>query len=280
MSLQRLPKWCLALCLAALITPAAALADAEPKIAVIIDDMGDRADLDFRVAELPAGISCAILPHTVHARRLAQRCTENGKDVLLHLPLQAESFNELLGPGRLELDMDETVFRSTFRDSLASVPGVRGVNNHMGSLLTRHPGAMTWLMQELGRKDLFFVDSRTTAHSVAITMAREQSVPAAERDIFLDTEQNTEAIDAQLDRAIRIARETGEAIVIGHPYPETLAVLEQRLPELEGREGIRLARVSDLIESGKKREGGDTDGQARTDSIGERLRGTGSRHVD
>lgn len=279
MNLPGLVKWSLVLCLVALI-PVTAFGQSAPQIAVIIDDMGDRADLDFRVAELPGEISCAILPHTPHARRLARQCRESGKDVLLHLPLQAEAFNELLGPGRLELDMDETAFRSTFRTSLASVPGVQGVNNHMGSLLTRHPGAMTWLMQELGREGLFFVDSRTTAHSVAVAMAREQSIPAAERDIFLDTEQNADAIDAQLDRAIRIARQTGKAIVIGHPYPETLAVLERRLPGLEGREGIRLARISELIQSEKEREGGDTDGKARTDSVGERLRGTGSGHVD
>lgn len=268
-----------ALCSMALL-PVVGLAQSAPQVAVIIDDMGDRADLDFRVAELPRDISCAILPHTPHAGRLARQCTDSGKDVLLHLPLQAETFNELLGPGRLELDMDETAFRSTFRTSLASIPGVQGVNNHMGSLLTRHPGAMTWLMQELGREDLFFVDSRTTAHSVAVEMAREQSVPATERDIFLDTEQNAKAINAQLDRAIRIARQTGQVIVIGHPYPETLAVLEQRLPELENREGIRLARVSELIQSGNEGEEDDTDGQARTDSVGERLRGTGSGHPD
>lgn len=253
---------------------------ATPRMALIIDDLGDRADLDFQVADLPVRLTCAILPHTPHATRLAERCTDSGKEVMLHLPLQAESYNELLGPGRLELDMDEPRFRGTFQSSLASVPGVRGVNNHMGSLLTRHPGAMTWLMEELDSADLFFVDSRTTSQSVAMAMAREQSVPAAERDIFLDAKQDTETIEAQLDRAIRIAHQTGQVVVIGHPYPETIEVLQRRLPSLELETGIELTHISSLLHANDDNRGGETDEQAGTDSPGGRLRGTGSGHDD
>ncbi len=45
--------------------------------------------------------------------------------------------------------------------NLASIPHIRGVNNHMGSLLTQHLGHMDWLMQALERRgDLYFIDSR------------------------------------------------------------------------------------------------------------------------
>ncbi|MCP1728109.1 polysaccharide deacetylase 2 family uncharacterized protein YibQ [Natronospira proteinivora] len=219
----------------------------QPRLAVIIDDLGDRADLDFQVVNLPVPLSCAILPHTPHGALVARRCQEQDKDVMLHIPLQAESFNELLGPGRLELDMDEATFRETFRESLASVPGAVGVNNHMGSLLTRHPGAMTWLMEELNEAGLFFVDSRTTTQSVAMKMAQEQSVPATQRDIFLDSDQDIDAIEAELERAIRIAHDHGEAVVIGHPYPETVEVLSRRLPWLELETGIQLISITELI---------------------------------
>lgn len=223
------------------------LAAETPRLALIIDDLGDRPGLDFRMADLPVPLSCAILPHTPHATRLASHCRRNGHEVMLHIPLQAEQRNDLLGPGRLKLDMDESRFRETFRSSLASVPGATGVNNHMGSLLTRHPGAMTWLMQELREANLFFVDSKTTAASVALNMAREQAVPATARDVFLDASQDPEDIEAELDRAISIARRTGRVIVIGHPYPETLEVLQRRLPWLEVETGVRLTSVRELL---------------------------------
>src|SRR5690606_23829095 len=110
-------------------------------------------------------------------------------------------------------------------DNLAAVPHVRGVNNHMGSLITRHPGHMTWLMQDLARDGLFFVDSYTHPQSVALEMAREGGVPAARRDVFLDHVAEPEAIAHQFRRLLARARSDGHAIGIGHPYPATLAFL-------------------------------------------------------
>ncbi|MDQ2069862.1 divergent polysaccharide deacetylase family protein [Natronospira bacteriovora] len=244
-----------------------------PRLALIIDDLGDRIDLDIGMADLPVPLSCAILPHTPHARRLAGHCRDNGHEVMLHIPLQAVARNELLGPGRLKMDMDEPTFRATFRASLASVPGALGVNNHMGSLLTRHPGAMAWLMEELQEAGLFFVDSRTTADSVALDIAREHSVPAGARDVFLDAVRDVEMIEAELDRAIRIAHITGQAVVIGHPYPETLEVLQRRLPWLETETGVRLIPMRELLGIG---EDGDVSAAIRL-SEGEDDEQTGTR---
>jgi len=227
--------------------PLLAEGEESPRMVLIIDDLGDRLDLDFQVVELPVPLTCAILPHTPHAGRIARRCHELGQEVMLHLPMQAENNNELLGPGRLELDMEESHFRETFRESLASVPGAAGVNNHMGSLLTRHPGAMTWLMEELTEAGLFFVDSRTTAQSVAMEMAEEQSVPAVRRDVFLDAVRDPEQIEAELDRAVALAHRFGEVVVIGHPYPETIEVLNRRLPWLSTESGVTLEPVHALL---------------------------------
>jgi polysaccharide deacetylase 2 family uncharacterized protein YibQ len=110
-----------------------------------------------------------------------------GKDVLLHPPpLQAERDHEAV-PGSLLLDMSEHQFSQAFTKSIDAVPFVVGVNSHRGSLLTRHPGHMTWLMKEiLSRENLFFVDSYITAASVALNIALESGVPAVRRDAFLD----------------------------------------------------------------------------------------------
>src|SRR5690606_32302890 len=118
-------------------------------------------------------------------------------------------------------------------ENLASVPHARGVNNHMGSLITRHPGHMTWLMQSLARDGLFFVDSYTHPQSVALEMAREGGIPTARRDVFLDHVPEPEAIAFQFRRLVSRAKRNGQAIGIGHPSPETLEFLQAALPVLQ-----------------------------------------------
>ncbi len=230
-----------------LLVAASPLAAESPRLAIIIDDLGDRAHEDRRVTALPVTLTCAILPHTPLARQVARDCRESDKEVMVHIPLQAKDNNELLGPGKLTLEMDEEHFRETLRGNIASVPGAAGVNNHMGSLLTRHPGAMTWFMEELEAKDLYFVDSWVTPRSVAMDMAEEQEVPATRRDVFLDRDRDPEAIEAALNQALAIAGRAGKAVAIGHPYPETMEVLERRLPFLETETGVRLVGAGELI---------------------------------
>jgi polysaccharide deacetylase 2 family uncharacterized protein YibQ len=166
---------------------------------------------------------------------------------MLHLPMESHAGNRL-GPGALTLHMTEEGFRRTLKESLDSIPHVAGLNNHMGSLLTRHPGAMGWLMsgmREYG--DLFFIDSRTTLETVAEQVAQEHQVPVARRNVFLDNNRNPAAIDRQFRQLVRLARRQGYAIGIGHPYKETMEVLKKELPRLEA-EGIRLVHTSELVQ--------------------------------
>ncbi len=220
---------------------------AMPRIAIIIDDLGDRMTEGQRAVALPGPLAMAFLPHTPNAHALAAAAREANKEVMLHLPLQAVSGNDL-GPGAITLDTTESEFRRLFRENLDSIPGAVGVNGHMGSLLTRHPGHMTWLMaamREVG--GLFFVDSYTTLESVALQMAGEAGVPAVKRDVFLDTDPDPAAIRFQFERLIRLAKARGSAVGIGHPYPTTLEVLEELLPRVEAY-GVELVPVRALLE--------------------------------
>ena len=217
-----------------------------PVIAIIIDDLGNSSRDEIAIA-LPGAVACSFLPHTPHTPRLAKLAHANNKEVMLHAPMQAMHHNQKLGPGRLMLDMTESEFVKTLQADLAAVPHVQGVNNHMGSLLTQHPGHMLWLMQEMNRHgDLFFVDSRTTAQSVAKMVANENQVPSLTRDIFLDAEQGEAFVHQQFDRLLNIARRHGSALAIGHPYPATMKVLKQRLLALES-ENVDLVPVSTLL---------------------------------
>ncbi|MDE2272754.1 MAG: divergent polysaccharide deacetylase family protein [Gammaproteobacteria bacterium] len=217
-----------------------------PVVAVIIDDLGNSLVEDLHAAELPGAVACAILPHTQYAVTLADACHARGKEVLLHLPMQALD-DAALGPGGISLDMTETQIQNTVRSDLKSIPYAVGVNNHEGSLISMHPGDLAWIMQTLhATGGLYFVDSYTTADSIAYQIAREHGIPAARRDVFLDDVDSEAAVRFQFNRLLDIARHKGFALAIGHPRPATLAVLNAELPRLAAQ-GMELVPVSVII---------------------------------
>jgi polysaccharide deacetylase 2 family uncharacterized protein YibQ len=218
----------------------------KPHIALIIDDIGDNLRLGLRAVRLPGNVTCAFLPHTTYARQLAVSAHRRDKEVMLHLPMQSEEGNAL-GPGGLTLNMTHAEFSRTIESDLKAIPYVSGINNHMGSLITQHPGDMLWLMQEINQHGhLFFVDSRTTEFTVAQQVAQESGVPNLRRDVFLDNDQHPAAIAAQFAHLIALAKHHGSAVAIGHPHPATLRFLEKRLPHLR-EQGVELVSVSELI---------------------------------
>lgn len=224
-----------------------------PVLAVILDDMGNDLQSGRQALALPGAVTYAMLPHSPYARSLAEEANQAGKELMLHLPMQAMDGSRL-GPGGLELHMTERQFRHTVQNSLASVPHAVGINNHMGSLLTRHPGAMQWLMRTIHEQgDLYYVDSRTDERTVAETVAKAEGLPSSRRDVFLDNVREEAAIRAQFDRLLVKARRHGSAIAIGHPYPETLAVLAHELNRLDEL-GVVLLPVSAIIEQQQRIE--------------------------
>jgi len=225
----------------------AAYAEPLPKIAIIIDDLGWQLAAAERAINLPGPVTCSVLPQTPRGTEIAVKAYDKGKDVLLHLPLQPMSREEPADLGGITLDMSRRRFAETFAADLAAVPHAVGINSHRGSLLTRHPGHMRWLMEEIGaREGLFFVDSYTTHLSVALSIAEESGIPARRRDVFLDADAVPASVAREFERLKRLARKRGTAIGIGHPYPTTLAFLEKALPKLE-EEGFQLVGIRELV---------------------------------
>jgi polysaccharide deacetylase 2 family uncharacterized protein YibQ len=220
------------------------------RIAIIIDDIGQALQPGLRAVRLPGPVAIAVLPHLPYSRQLAGAAHGAGKEVMLHLPMQSLQLRAPIGPGGIYLDTLRLELRETLDAALASVPHAVGVNNHMGSLVTRHPGLMRWLMEELtDRQPLYWVDSRTTPDTVALQQAYALNVPAQGRDVFLDNEPTVAAVAQQFERLLEIARTRGSAVAIGHPHAATLAFLAAALPGLE-REGIRLVPPSELMQRG------------------------------
>jgi hypothetical protein len=132
------------------------------------------------------------------------------------------------------------------QSDLASVPQAVGVNNHMGSRATADPHLMAAVMRSLAGHHLYFVDSRTTAASVALEAARQQGLPAFYRSVFLDDTETVPYTLGQLRQFRRVLENQGAALAIGHPYPTTIAALAKFLPEFE-MDDVELAPASRLL---------------------------------
>ncbi len=217
-----------------------------PSIALIIDDIGYNATLGEQAIALQGAVTFAVLPHTPHGKELAELANQQGKEIMLHAPM-SNLANMPLGPGALTAELSKEVFVATLNDDIDAIPHLQGVNNHMGSALTEMTVPMQWVMEVLKARDLYFVDSYTTAKSVAGKTAMAQNIPTVTRNVFLDNVQTHEDIDREFKKLLKMAREKGVAVGIGHPYKETLIYLEQALPLLE-EQGIELITASQMIE--------------------------------
>lgn len=242
------PAFFCLLLMAVAMQPAAGADNNQPaSIAIIIDDMGKRLAVGKHFINLPGPVAYSFLPHARYTQPLSRQAHKKSKEILLHLPMESVD-RRPLDKGGILLDMTEKQFAEVFRNDLSRVPYVQGVNNHMGSLLTRHPGHMQWLMKELQRQGgLYFVDSRTTKATVAQQVAREWGVPSSRRNVFLDNISNPSAVRQQFKALIKAANKNGTALAIGHPYRSTLQVLQEQLPMLK-QQGIKLVPVSALIQ--------------------------------
>jgi len=157
-----------------------------PMVAIIIDDMGYDYSMDEAFLQLDAPLSYAFLPFAPNTEKLALKAVSLGRDVLVHLPLEPKNGAVDPGPGVLRLDMDFNSTIETLKRDIEAVPGATGVNNHMGSKYTENERAMQIILSEIRRRHMFFVDSRTTAGTVACATARRMGIPADQRVVFLD----------------------------------------------------------------------------------------------
>lgn len=217
------------------------------RLVIIIDDLGhDRASADALFA-MPFAVTASVLPHLPFSAAVAEEAFRRGDQVLLHLPMESEADGAKPEETELHAGMNSAQVEDSLAGMLDTVPHAVGVNNHQGSRATSDTALMAELMPVLHERGLFFIDSRTTAATVAYDAAKRAGVPAASRKVFLDDTPSHDAILAQLNLAARDATRDGFAIAIGHPHPATLAALAEGVPRLEAH-GIRLAFASEVVE--------------------------------
>jgi polysaccharide deacetylase 2 family uncharacterized protein YibQ len=218
----------------------------QPRVAIIIDDMGYDRALAEKFIGLNAALTVAILPHSPHQQVIARIAHAHGAEVMLHLPMEPSEYPEINpGPGALLTSMNPDELLSVLDENLQAVPHVKGVNNHMGSKMTAHSEQIYQVFSVLKRRGLYFVDSRTTDASVCQPSARLLQLPFAQRDVFLDHVQDPAFIRKQVRELVRVARQKGEALGIGHPHATTYNTLKEVLPEL--RQQVELVPASQLV---------------------------------
>ena len=217
------------------------------RVALVIDDLGRSVDDLDALAELSVPLSYAVLPFEEHTPQVVTELRQRGAEILLHLPMEPAAAEKDPGPGALRLGMTPEQLRQSTLAALQAVPGAAGVNNHMGSGLSADEPSMTTILGVLSSRGLFFLDSRTSAQSVGYRVASRLGLPAAERQVFLDPDPSPEAIRAQFHRLLGLARTRGAAVAIGHPLPETLAVLAEEVPKARDL-GYEFVPVSYLLD--------------------------------
>ena len=193
------------------------------KIAVIMDDLGSSLRPVNKLLQLDVMITPAILPGTSRAKKMTVLLQNNGREYMIHLPMQPRSYPKTNpGANALLLGQSEAETRRLIQSYIKGVPGAVGCNNHMGSRYTEESQPMQLVLAELKRYGLFFVDSRTIGDSVAFTEARKMGLKTATRNIFLDNDEDISAIRKQIHRMVSLAGDNHEIIAICHPYSETL----------------------------------------------------------
>ncbi len=220
------------------------------RVAIIIDDlgMGGRATKELLAIDRPLNFS--ILPFLPHSKDIASKAKKKGFLVMLHLPMEPKGYparDKDPGKGAILMSTPRREIAKIIARDLSGIPYVQGVNNHTGSRLTEDKEMMNLILKELKKRNLFFIDSKTSDESVAYREAKRLGLKCGERNVFLDNEIDLDYIKGQIRLLAKIALNEGEAIGIGHAHSLTVQAIKETIPELENQ-GIEFVLVSELVE--------------------------------
>ncbi len=207
----------------------------KPYLAIVIDDWGySKAILPYlKSINIPLNIS--ILPGLKYSQATSRIAYAYGHEILLHLPMEplpSEKIEKQLESTSIKKSMNEGQINLILNDFLNNLENIKGVNNHMGSLITTNKKIMSIILKALKEKEIYYLDSKVVSDSIAPEIAKEINIVFFERDIFLDNEAKKEYIKNQILKAIEISKENGFAIAIGHARKTTLKTIESMIPDI------------------------------------------------
>ena len=216
-----------------------------PIIAVVIDNLGHSEGKFSRVMALGEGITLAFLPYTARVAEYAQRARAKGFEILVHMPMEPTDSSADPGPNALLTGIGDSELMRRLPHNLSRLAGYVGINNHMGSKFSQNRRAMSLVLNELEARGLLYLDSVTVSTTIGARLAEASRMPYASRDVFLDNLAEQGFIEGQLRAVEKVARQTGRAVAIGHPYDKTLEVLRRWLPDARKR-GFEFVPISTI----------------------------------
>ena len=227
--------------------PPAASRHAGPRIAVVLDQMGGRRDVYEAVRDLRRPLALALLPGLPHTPSIAKEAGRAGIEVLLDLPMEPYRYPHVdPGGGALLMSMSRDDLRRRLVRHLDAMPAAVGVVNYMGSKLTEDRQTMRAVVEVLARRRLFLVDAFTSNLSVAYDAARELGLPAARRQVAVESSLGESAERISLAEVEQWAMRRGEVVVIASGQPHTASLLREHIPRWEAQ-GFRLVPVSEVV---------------------------------
>ncbi len=222
------------------------------QVAIIIDDIGHDMKALRDLMQIDPGITFAVLPGLAHSREAAELLHRSAREILLHLPMEPRSYpKEKPGQGALFTDMNREEIIYQLENNLASVPHARGVNNHMGSKFMSDEDKLVVVFEQLKKRNLFFIDSRTTPDSKAYAVSRQVGLALASRKVFLDNDRDVSRIYRILLDAVEAPQTETPLILIGHPYPETIRALQNAKEKLR-ENGVSIIPVSRMVSAHRR----------------------------
>jgi polysaccharide deacetylase 2 family uncharacterized protein YibQ len=217
-----------------------------PKIAFIIDDIGYDIAIAEAFMKLKIPVCLSVLPDAPYSKEIAQIILKSKREMLLHLPMEPKGYPGVNpGEGALMVNMERETIQRIVREDIEKLPGIKGVNHHMGSLFSEDYVRMKHVLDEVKIHNLYYIDSRTTNRTAALKVAKALGVPSGEKSLFIDNDLNEKTLSYQMERLLGMARNRGEAIGIGHPHRETIDILKKYTEQL--MKYFEVVPVSELV---------------------------------
>ncbi len=205
---------------------------ATPVIAIVVDDVGLDPHATRRVLDLPAPVTASVLPYAPGLQKITAQLAAAGHEVFVHLPMEPAGLADP-GPFALTTWHDPQIIRARAAAAFDAAPHALGFNNHMGSRFTACAACLAPVLDVAAARNMVVLDSLTDSRSQLAVAARQAGLTALARDVFLDHDRDTAAMDRALAQAEAIARQRGYAVIIAHPHDASFDALERWLPRAQ-----------------------------------------------
>jgi hypothetical protein len=217
------------------------------KIAIVIDDFGYNMNNVETFFDINKPLTFSVLPNLRRSRDVADSARRHGCEVILHLPLESTRKDVTEEMDTIKVGDSRKEVLARLEKDISSIPGLKGVSNHMGSRATEDCELMSEIFKYLKKRNLYFFDSLTSEKSVCRAMAEKAGLRFAKRDVFLDNSNDVESIETELNNLKKLALKRGRAIAICHDRKNTAAALAKMMPDM-AKDGINFVYLSEMVE--------------------------------